>query len=69
MEGVGFWRGLLRVGVSSAGSVSLIGWLGWWGVLAVPLLVPLIWLVEAVALVSAAWSDRRRRGASRSLAR
>jgi hypothetical protein len=50
MRGTGFWSGLLRVVVYSAGAVALVGWFGWWGVLALPLLVPLVWLVEAIAL-------------------
>jgi hypothetical protein len=50
MRGIGFWSGLLRVVVFSAGGVALVSWLGWWGVLAVPLLLPLVWLVEAFAL-------------------
>lgn len=50
MRGMGFWSGLSRVIVFSAGSVVLLTWLGWWGVLALPLLVPLVWLCEAVAL-------------------
>jgi hypothetical protein len=27
-----------------------VTWLGWWGALAAPLLIPLVWLVEAIAL-------------------
>jgi hypothetical protein len=30
--------------------VALVGWLGVWGLLAGVLLIPLVWLVETVAL-------------------
>ena len=48
--GVDFWPGLLRVIVGGAGGAALVESLGWWGLLAVPLLVPLVWLIEATAL-------------------
>ena len=50
IRGIGFWRGLLRVAVGAVGGVALIGWLGLVGVLLIPLLVPLVWVIEAVAL-------------------
>lgn len=44
------WRDVLRASVYGGGGVALVGWLGGWGVVALPLLIPLVWLVELVAL-------------------
>jgi hypothetical protein len=43
-------RDALRAIVYAGGVVALVGWLGVWGLLAGVLLIPLVWLVETVAL-------------------
>lgn len=49
MRGIGFWRGLLRVALYAAGPILLVRSFGWWGVAALPLLIPLVWLAEMAA--------------------
>lgn len=46
IEGMGFFSGLLRAIVYGAGTVALVKWAGWWGLLALPLLVILVWLAR-----------------------
>jgi hypothetical protein len=40
---------LLRVVVYSGRGVTLVRWLGAWGLLAVLLLIPLVWVIEGAA--------------------
>jgi hypothetical protein len=50
IRGMGFRSGLLRAVVYGAGPIALVTWLGWWSVLVIPLLFPLVWSVQAVGL-------------------
>jgi hypothetical protein len=50
ITGMGVWSGLLRVLLYSVGPIVLVTSLGWWGVLAAPFLIPLVWLVEGAGL-------------------
>jgi len=52
IEGMGFWSGLWRILMYATSEAALLHWLGWWGVLATPLLIPVGWLVEAIVLGS-----------------
>jgi hypothetical protein len=49
-RGTDVWKDVLRAIVYGGGGVALVRWLGGWGVLALPLLIPVVWLVELVAL-------------------
>ena len=53
------WRDVLRSVVYAGGGILLIRSFGGWGLLALPLLIPIVWGIEGVALRMLPASSRR----------
>lgn len=57
-EGIGPWRGVLRLVAFAGGTVASVRWFGVVGLLAIPLLILAVWGIESLA---AAVVGRHRR--------